>query len=105
MPALSRKSTADPIARLACLLAHRGMGCSRTIPKAVLPFIEISLPVFLSLLTGSDKEVTALVRRSVYDAAASVAMHFVSARQSLELTIFAIRGAEDKDRAVRLKAG
>jgi serine/threonine-protein kinase ATR len=103
---MARADLAIELAKFPCLLTHSGSQCVPVTKKLKL-FANPSYPTVVGrLLDGPEDEVTALVRRRVYDALSCSIRHCSGAYDGLDHTADIIfRGMRDKDRNVRLGAG
>ncbi|KAI0700624.1 hypothetical protein BC835DRAFT_1404834 [Cytidiella melzeri] len=105
----SRLALTQELLRLPCALArHLGLSCPVEPGKFAVNAIHPSLLLSPLILEGPEEEVTAVVRKAVYDALARSINHQTAAYGGGKLEHagqLAARGMKDNDRSVRLSAG
>ncbi|OBZ70466.1 Serine/threonine-protein kinase atr [Grifola frondosa] len=105
----ARQSLARSLVKLLCLLVHpKESECSSSLNKPGISSIPVFLKVATYLLDGSEGEVTAIVRKEVYDMLTRAIRHhtlgFGGGRLE-HIASMASRGMKDPERTVRLSAG
>ncbi|KAL6309800.1 hypothetical protein BKA93DRAFT_723405 [Sparassis latifolia] len=107
--AKARRSLAQNFAKLSSTLRHAGVPSSSwSVDRPEISTVSVYMPVATLLLEGSGEDVTAVVRKSVYDALAQTLRyhtHAVDVSDFEHTTDMIVRGMKDGDRSVRLGAG
>lgn len=106
---VARVRLTKELANLPCVIFHNSSStCEHPIRKPAVSTIPVCLRVGSCLLDGTENEVTAEVRRLVYEALRRSIRHHTTGfggRRVNHASEFISRGLKDQDRSVRLSAG
>ncbi|KAH9948812.1 hypothetical protein B0H21DRAFT_777700 [Amylocystis lapponica] len=105
----ARQSLAQELGRLPCTIVHSAQpACHATSNRPGVSTLPVYMLVSVRILEGPAGEVTALVRKAVYDALCRTLRHHAAGFGGGRLEHIAemiMRGLKDQDRSVRLSAG